>query len=98
MIAYKSPPPPSPSSHSPSSQWGENQQVGDKIRMLADPRAELARALGVEVDATAVLGNVRTKRYSAIIEDGKVVEFFLEPDGFGMSCSLAGNALTALAK
>lgn len=30
--------------------------------MLADPQAELAKALGVDFDATPVLGSVRSKR------------------------------------
>ena len=30
--------------------------------MLADPHAELAKALGVDFDATGLLGNVRSKR------------------------------------
>lgn len=43
-------------------QWGENQGVGDKVRMLADMHGELARALDVEVDASAKLGTKRSKR------------------------------------
>ena len=30
--------------------------------MLADPQAELAKALGVDFDASPVLGSVRSKR------------------------------------
>lgn len=33
--------------------------------LAADPRAELAKALGVDFDATGLLGNVRSKRYGA---------------------------------
>lgn len=66
--------------------------------MLADMHGELARALDVEVDASAKLGSKRSKRYSAIIKDGRIVAWFPEPDGFGLSCSLAENALTALTK
>jgi len=30
--------------------------------MLADPVAELAKSLGVELDAVGLLGNIRSKR------------------------------------
>ncbi len=33
-----------------------------QVRLLADPQAELAKALGVDFDATPVLGSVRSKR------------------------------------
>ena len=36
------------------------------IRMLADPRCELAQALGCTQDDTAKLGNVRSRRYSMV--------------------------------
>ena len=49
--------------------WGKDQHATGKVRMLADPNAELAKALGVTVDLKA-LGGIRSKRYSAIIENG----------------------------
>ena len=49
--------------------WGKDQHAMGKVRMLADPNAELAKALGVTVDLKA-LGGIRSKRYSAIIENG----------------------------
>ena len=67
-----------------------------KIRMLADPRAEFARAVGLEVDASGALGGVRSKRYSMVVEDGKVTLLNVEPDGFGLSCSLAPTLLEQL--
>ena len=39
--------------------WGKDQSAGGKVRMLADTTAELTKALGLELDLTAVLGNVR---------------------------------------
>lgn len=43
-----------------------------QVRFLADTHGELAKALGIELDASAVLGNVRCKRFAAIVDDGKV--------------------------
>ena len=59
-----------------------------KIRMLADPGADFTRAVGMQVEAKA-LGGTRSKRYSMLIEDGVVKSINLEPDGFGLTCSLA---------
>ena len=39
--------------------WGKEQSAGGKVRMLADTTADLTKALGLELDLTAVLGNVR---------------------------------------
>lgn len=68
--------------------WGAANGADGKVRMLADTRGELARALGVSVDL-AILGGVRSKRYSAVVEDGVITAFNLEPDGLGLTCSLA---------
>eukprot|EP01097_Dermamoeba_algensis_P002841 TRINITY_DN2127_c0_g1_i1.p1 TRINITY_DN2127_c0_g1~~TRINITY_DN2127_c0_g1_i1.p1 ORF type:complete len:184 (-),score=49.97 TRINITY_DN2127_c0_g1_i1:42-524(-) len=76
--------------------WGEVNQVGNKIRMLADTTAELTKALGVELDATKGLGNIRSKRYSMIVEDGVIKAFNLEPDGGGLTCSLSNELLSLL--
>merc|ERR1712012_103197 len=69
--------------------WGENQKAGGKVRMLADTAGALTKALDLELDLSAVLGSIRSKRYSLVIEDGKVKEANVEPDGTGLTCSLA---------
>ena len=71
--------------------WGEAHSADGKVRMLADPAADYTKALGLEVDAK-VLGGLRSKRYAMLIEDGVVKALQVEPDGFGLSCSLS-NAL-----
>ncbi|XP_057656068.1 peroxiredoxin-5, mitochondrial [Diorhabda carinulata] len=70
------------------SAWGKEHKTSGKIRMLADPSAALAKALDLSVDI-APLGGVRSKRYSMVIEDGKITSLQVEPDGTGLSCSLA---------
>ena len=37
-----------------------------------DPEGELAAAMGLTLDAEAALGNKRIKRFSAVVEDGKI--------------------------
>ncbi|XP_023217763.1 peroxiredoxin-5, mitochondrial-like [Centruroides sculpturatus] len=71
--------------------WGKDQKAEGKIRMLADTTAEFTKAIGMDVDVTDKLGGIRSKRYSMIIEDGKVKQLCLEPDGFGLTCSLSSN-------
>lgn len=68
--------------------WGEAHGVAGKVRMLADPQAVFTKAIGMDVDAAA-LGGTRSKRYSMIVEDGEVKVLNLEPDGFGLTCSLS---------
>lgn len=75
--------------------WGKAHGADGKVRMLADPGAGFTKAVGLEVDA-AVLGGTRSKRYSMIIEDGKVTALNVEPDGFGLTCSLSGGVLDQL--
>jgi len=73
--------------------WGENQKAEGKVRMLADTCGEFAKAADLTLDLTAVLGSVRNKRFSILVEDGKAVKVNIEPDGTGMTCSLAEKLL-----
>jgi 2-Cys peroxiredoxin 5 len=71
--------------------WGKAHGAGGKVRMLADTEGKLAHALGIELDLTAALGNKRMKRFSAVVEDGVITKWNVEPDGTGATCSLAEN-------
>ncbi len=75
--------------------WGEAHEATGKIRMLADPLAEFTKALGLDVDAAA-LGGTRSKRYAMVVEDGKVTQLEVEPDGFGLTCSLSESIIDKL--
>jgi len=75
--------------------WGKAKGADGKVRMLADPSAEFTRALGLDVES-AGLGGTRSKRYAMVVEDGKVTNLQVEPDGFGLSCSLAPSLLERL--
>lgn len=44
-----------------------------QLRFIADPTAEFTKALELDFDATKIFGNVRSKRYALVVEDGKVV-------------------------
>lgn len=68
--------------------WGQNQDAQGKVRMLADPSGAFTKAVDLATDIPP-LGGVRSKRYSMIVENGKVSSLQVEPDGTGLSCSLA---------
>ncbi|XP_005178534.1 peroxiredoxin-5, mitochondrial-like [Musca domestica] len=72
------------------SAWGKEHNAAGKVRMLADPSAAFAKALDLTIDLPP-LGGVRAKRFSMVVENGQVVELNVEPDGTGLSCSLANN-------
>ena len=66
--------------------WAKDQGVGDKIVMLADGSAALAKALGLELDLVARGLGVRSQRYALVAEDGKVTHLAVEaPGGFEVS-------------
>nr|QQX11429.1 peroxiredoxin 5 [Locusta migratoria manilensis] len=68
--------------------WGKEHKATGKVRMLADPDASFTKALELETNLPP-LGGTRSKRYSMIIENGVVKSLNVEPDGTGLSCSLA---------
>jgi len=70
--------------------WGKEQKAEGKVRMLADPCAALAKAWDLELTChVAILGNIRIKRFSMIVEDGKITQLNVEQDGTGTTCSLS---------
>ncbi|MCB2107631.1 MAG: peroxiredoxin [Rhodobacteraceae bacterium] len=52
--------------------WGKDRGVGDKIKMLADGNGEYTKKLGLELDASKFGLGTRGKRFSMIVNDGKV--------------------------
>ncbi|XP_078344910.1 peroxiredoxin-5, mitochondrial-like [Oculina patagonica] len=76
--------------------WGEAHKCEGKIRMLADTKGEFTKAVDMELDATPFLGNVRSKRYAMVVEDGVVKKLNVEPDGTGLSCTLSTNIFSLL--
>ncbi len=61
--------------------WGKAQNTGDKVMMLADGNGDLARAMGVEMDGTGFGLGQRARRYSMVIDNGKVTKLNLEEAG-----------------
>lgn len=75
--------------------WGEANEVGEKVTLVADGSAALTKALGLEVDLTAGGLGIRSKRYAAILEDGVVKDLAVE-DSLGLDVSSADKVLAKL--
>ncbi|CAF1069510.1 unnamed protein product [Rotaria sordida] len=81
-----------------SQAWAKQLNAEGKVRVLADPDAKFTKALGLEKDMTAALGNVRSSRYAMVIDNNKVKKLFVEPDGTGLTCSVSQKVLDAIKK
>jgi 2-Cys peroxiredoxin 5 len=71
--------------------WGRDQGAAGKVRMLADTTGKFTKALGLDLDLSEVLGSVRCKRFSMLVDDGVIKQLNVEPDGTGLTCSLVEN-------
>ncbi len=61
--------------------WGKDQNVADKVLLLADGSGDFSRALGMEFDLTSKGLGVRSQRYSMIVEDGVVKALNIDEGG-----------------
>ena len=61
--------------------WGEDQQVGGKVTMLADGNGEYAKALDLEMDGTAFGMGTRAQRFAIIVDDGVATHVAVEAPG-----------------
>ncbi len=78
--------------------WGEANEVGEKVTLVADGSAVFTKALGLDVDLTGGGLGVRSKRYAAILQDGVVTDLAVEDDpgaGREQRGRGAGEALSA---
>lgn len=75
--------------------WGKDQSVGDSVLMLADGNGEVAKALGLDFDASGFGMGTRAQRFAMIVEDGKVTTLNVEEPG-AFEVSSAEAMLAAL--
>ncbi|UKE72353.1 peroxiredoxin [Xanthomonas graminis] len=61
--------------------WGTSQLVPDGLQMLSDGNGELAKAMGLEMDASSYGMGVRARRFALYAEDGVVRALFVEAPG-----------------
>lgn len=75
--------------------WGRDQQVGDKVVMLADGNADFAKAIGLELDASGVGLGIRSQRFAMVVDDGVVKGLHVEQPG-AFEVSSAESVLATL--
>lgn len=75
--------------------WGQASGAADRVTFLADGNAELARAMGVELDLGAIGLGTRSRRYAAVVDDGVLVYLGVEP-GREVGVSSAAAVLESL--
>ncbi|MGS1320409.1 peroxiredoxin [Stenotrophomonas geniculata] len=61
--------------------WATDQNVPDGLLMLSDGNAELTRALGLELDASASGMGIRSRRFALYVVDGVVRAVWVEQPG-----------------
>ena len=70
--------------------WGKDRGAGDKVRLIADGNADLANALGLEMDGSGIGFGLRCQRFAAIVDDGTVTKLAVEePMKFEVSAAEA---------
>jgi peroxiredoxin len=71
--------------------WGENQNVGDKVFMAADPYCEFTKLMGAEIDRTERGLGMRSARYTMLVENNVIKTIKLEEDAGHCEISAAEN-------
>jgi peroxiredoxin (alkyl hydroperoxide reductase subunit C) len=61
--------------------WGENQDVGDSVMMLADGSNKFAKGSGLELDLTERGMGSRMQRFALIVDHGVVKKLAVEAPG-----------------
>ncbi|KAM3165283.1 Redoxin domain-containing protein [Lachancea thermotolerans] len=76
--------------------WAESLKTPEQVHIVADTKGEFAKSGDTLFDSEEVFGNKRNYRYAVVVEDGKVVSTFEEPDKTGVNVSSAENVLKSL--
>ena len=61
--------------------WGKEHEAAGRVDLLADGNADLAKAMGLEFDASGFGLGVRAKRFAMIIDQGKVTSLEIDERG-----------------
>ena len=61
--------------------WGREQGVKGKVRMMADGSGQFTKAMGLELDLNSRGMGMRSRRYSMLVDDGKVTLLNVEEPG-----------------
>jgi peroxiredoxin len=75
--------------------WGQVQNTGDSVLMLADGNGAFTAEMGLEMDGSGFGLGTRSQRYAAILDDGVVTELMVE-SAPGLDVSSADSVLAKL--
>ncbi|WAR18295.1 PRDX5-like protein [Mya arenaria] len=70
------------------SAWARSLNTNNKVLMLADTHGLFTKAMKMDLDCRHIMGTIRSKRYSVVIEDSVIKGFNMEPDHGGLACLL----------
>lgn len=79
-----------------ATQHTSSDQPPSHIHFLADRSAEYVESLGLEFDASGLLGNKRSKRFAVIAEDGVVKDVRVENTPPELTLTMADEVLKSL--
>jgi peroxiredoxin len=66
------------------------------VHFLADDTGAFTKAAGLSFDASGLLGNSRSQRYVAVVQDGVVEQIFVEDEAPSVTVTKADNLLQKL--
>jgi peroxiredoxin len=61
--------------------WGESQHATGILRLLSDGNGDFTKNLGLDIDLTHFGMGIRSRRFSAIINDGLIENLNIEENG-----------------
>ena len=73
--------------------WGESNNVGNTITMLADPYLSFTKSIGAEIDRNSKGMGIRSSRYAMIIQNTKVLNIQEEEETKSCGISSAEGIL-----
>ncbi|RPB16453.1 Redoxin [Morchella conica CCBAS932] len=76
--------------------WKEKLGKDSNVHFVADCTGEFIKSLGLDFDATGLLGNSRSKRFAAVVEDGKVKNLYVEDEAPEITVTAADKVLASL--
>jgi peroxiredoxin len=76
--------------------WAKASNADGKIEFLSDGNGDFAKAVGLDLDASAGGLGTRSKRYAMVVEDGVVKHLALEDAPSNITVSAADSMLKAL--
>ena len=60
--------------------WGSQLRAAGRVRIVSDGNADLARAVGLELDVRVIGMGTRSQRYAMIVDDGRVEQLLVETE------------------